>query len=84
MPRSVRLCTPAQSGETTTLAGLLAGQSGLPPADDAVLIASGTGLQRDRALGQPGRVLHRARRAVPGLRVGRGRRPRPPLALPEA
>ncbi len=32
MPRSVRLYTPAQSEEIKTLAGLLAGQSGLPSA----------------------------------------------------
>ncbi len=33
MPRSIRLYTPAQSGEITTPAGLLAGQSDLPSAE---------------------------------------------------
>ncbi len=39
MPRSVRLYTPAQSGEITTPAGLLAGRSGLSSAGRGRLAA---------------------------------------------
>ncbi len=45
MPRSVRLYAPAQFGEIKTLAGLLAGQSGLPSAERDQLSA----FQADRA-----------------------------------
>ncbi len=42
-----------------------------PAADEAVLIASE--LAANAALSQPGRVLHRPRRGVSRLRLGRGR-----------